>query len=90
MALDRSVASLSDRVAQQAAPVRAFIARRTECNHWGGEEPYDAQRRNEIERAVRDLRCNRLDKDEAKLRKRYRTNRELPTLLDAVRDEPGI
>lgn len=89
-AIDAPLPTLAERVAAQPKTVRAFIARRTDCNHWGGEEPYDAARRREINRAVRDLRCTRLDRDEAKLIKHMRGNAELIALLDAVRDEPGL
>ena len=75
--------------ARQPAPARAFIDRRTGCNHWAGEEPYDAPRRKEIEAALKDLRCDRLDADEAALLRRYRGDPDLAALLDAVRDEPG-
>lgn len=73
-------------VMQQPKMVRDFVARRLQCNHWGGEEPYDAARRREISRAVKALRCNSLDRDEARLLRRYRDNAELPALLVAVRE----
>jgi hypothetical protein len=64
-------AALRARVAAQPAPVRRYVERRAMCNHWGGEEPYDAARRREIARAVRALRCTRIDRDEAVLRRRH-------------------
>jgi hypothetical protein len=51
--------------------VRAFIERKSECNHWAGEDPYDAARGKEIERAVARLKCEALDRDEANLKRRY-------------------
>ena len=39
------------------------------CNHWMGEEPYDAERAKEIERAIAQLRCAELDADEAAIRR---------------------
>jgi hypothetical protein len=54
--------------------VRVFIARKSECNHWAGEEPYDAARGKEIERAVARLKCGALDKDEAAIKRRYSRN----------------
>lgn len=89
-AVDAPAPTLAERVAAQPKAVRKFIARRTECNHWGGEEPYDADRRREIERAVRGLRCDRLDRDEVRLLRRYKGRSALIELLDAVRDEPGL
>ena len=58
-----------------------FMRRYPMCAHFGGEEPYDAERRREIDTAVRELRCDRLDRDEARLRKRYAGS---PAILDAI------
>jgi hypothetical protein len=57
-----------------AAPrdVARYIGRREGCNHWAGEEGYDAARRAEINKAIDDLRCTVLDKDGQVLRHRYR------------------
>ncbi|MFD1950440.1 hypothetical protein ACFSGX_06630 [Sphingomonas arantia] len=52
--------------------VRALIDRRTACNHWSGEEPYDPARARQIEHAIRTLRCDTLDADERRLKIRYR------------------
>lgn len=71
-------------------PVVKFVERRADCNHWTGEEPYDAPRRAEIERAIRDLRCARIEEDEAKIRRRYRTNVEVIAILDETADLPGV
>ena len=89
-AVDAPAPTLAERVARQPAAVRAFIDRRTGCNHWAGEEPYDAARRREIDRALADLRCDRLDADEAALLRRFGGDAELRALLDAVREEPGV
>jgi hypothetical protein len=78
--------SLEMRVARQPAAVRAFIKRRLECNHWGGEEPYSKARARQIARAVQRMGCDHLDRDEVQLRKRYSANAELPALLDTVKD----
>ncbi len=63
-------------------PVQAFVARRAQCQHWAGEEPYDAARRAQIDRAVRRLRCRRLAHDEAVLRRRFRSNPEVIREID--------
>lgn len=39
-------------------PIDAVIARVEMCVHWGGEEPYDAERRVEIERGIKDAGCD--------------------------------
>jgi hypothetical protein len=35
------------------ADVRAFVAKRTQCDHFRGEEPYDAARAAELDRRMR-------------------------------------
>ncbi|MCS6624882.1 hypothetical protein N0B44_18360 [Roseibacterium beibuensis] len=45
------------------AAVSRFVERAKMCEHWAGEEPYDAARRAEIERNLRDLRCTTITRD---------------------------
>lgn len=66
--------------------VRAFIDRKSECNHWAGEEPYDAARAKQIERAVARLKCETLDKDEAMLKRRYSRNAPVRKVLALADD----
>jgi hypothetical protein len=66
------------------ADVRHVLKRREDCDHWLGEEPYDADRRREIERAVRKLRCDTLERDEARLRRRYVTH---PAIIDRLKTD---
>jgi hypothetical protein len=61
---------------------RALVHRIVDCNHWGGEEPYDAARKAEIETAMTRLDCNNLSRDEAALRRRYAANRAVLDALD--------
>jgi hypothetical protein len=81
----------ADRLCKLEASVPAdasgFMSRYAMCAHWGGEEPYDAERREEIERAVRELTCDRLDADEAGLRKRYAANAKVLAALDVAKEE---
>jgi Spy/CpxP family protein refolding chaperone len=67
-------------------PVKDFVERRQECDHWMGEEPYDQARRAQIEDAIADLRCQALDQDERKLRQRYAAS---PEALQALDDTDG-
>ena len=53
--------------------VSKFIDRQVMCNHWSGEEPYDKERLQEINAAADRLKCNDLNKDEIKLKKRYKS-----------------
>jgi hypothetical protein len=55
----------------QPKDVSDLIDRLVGCNHWSGEEPYDAGRKKEISAAMADLKCARLAKDEAAARKHY-------------------
>lgn len=43
--------------------VDRFVERAEMCEHWMGEEPYDAARRAEIEGNLRDLRCTTIRRD---------------------------
>ena len=73
----------------EAAPpsVAAFIERRAGCNHFWGEEPYDRARAQQIDAALRKLRCNRLAADERALRRTYRRQ---PTVLVLIEDTAEI
>jgi hypothetical protein len=82
--------TLRQRLAAMPRPVAKFVERRADCNHWTGEEPYDAPRRAEIERAIRDLRCARIEEDELLIRRRYRGNAAAIAILDETADLPGI
>ncbi len=74
--------------ARKVAPadVRAVVDRWELCNHWGGEEPYDKSRARQIEQASAKLRCDRLDHDEAVLRRRYASKPTILRLLTAAHD----
>ncbi|MDB5499429.1 MAG: hypothetical protein JWP28_3460 [Phenylobacterium sp.] len=67
--------------------VRAHIDRQRSCNHWAGEEPYDADRRRQIEATVRELRCARLEREERQLRRRYA---RVPAVLKAISDNREV
>ncbi len=66
--------------------VATFISRAFGCNHWGGEEAYDAAydaaRAKEIKEAVRKLGCDKLEADETTLRKKYKDD---PKVLRAMK-----
>jgi hypothetical protein len=62
--------------------VAAYTDRREGCNHWAGEEGYDAARRAEINKAIADLKCTALGRDEKILRHRYRHN---PAVLGQIK-----
>jgi hypothetical protein len=66
------------------SPVRSFVERLVSCEHWAGEEPYDADRRREIERALRIDRCDRIDIEGREFRRRYARRPEILRLFDAA------
>jgi hypothetical protein len=69
--------------------VSAYVERRMGCNHWMGEEPYDAARRREIDKAIKDLACTRIDADERSLRQRHKGAPATIKALDAAKDSDG-
>ena len=56
----------------QPEDVIGFIERTVECNHWGGEEPFDKDRAAQIWTAVERAQCDRLNSDEQALKDKYR------------------
>jgi hypothetical protein len=81
--------ALTARVAAQPAAVQRYVERRAMCNHWGGEPDYDAGRRRQIARAMRELRCDRIDRDEAALRRRYAGRPATIAVIDEAEDLLG-
>ena len=77
------------RVEKTPKDVEAFIVRRAGCNHFLGEYPYDRERAAELNRAIRELRCDGLDRDGRNLRNTYRNNPEILQLLDETADALG-
>jgi len=63
--------TLAELTKGQPKDVASVVERST---HFAGEEPYDAERGREIAAAMHKYRCDKLDKDEAALRKRYQGN----------------
>ncbi len=66
--------------------VKAFVARREDCNHWAGEDAYDAARGREIERAVNRLHCDRLDDEATALKARYGADPRVAKAIDESAD----
>jgi hypothetical protein len=70
----------------QPRDVRDLIDRLAACTHWSGEEPYDAERQREISLAMKNLKCSRLEKDEAAARKRYAKQPRTIEVLQQAKD----
>jgi hypothetical protein len=69
----------------QPKDVASFIERVFECTYYGGEEPYSKDRAREIKAATKKLHCNRLSRDEAKLRWKYRRKPVIIAAIDAAK-----
>jgi hypothetical protein len=67
-------------------PVAALIERIVDCAHWGGEEPYDAARRAEINKAVRELRCTALERDEKRLLKTWGQDERVRSRINKAKE----
>jgi hypothetical protein len=92
-------------LAQQLAPARgepakpagpnlpadaaAFVERRTGCNHWAGEDPYDAARGRQIAAAIKALGCDAVEADERRLRQRHSRDPAVLRALDRASDADG-
>jgi hypothetical protein len=83
---ERQMAGLRDLPAE----VQGFIDRRANCNHWFGEDGYDAQRKAHIQSALNELRCADLERDETALKRRYGRNQAVLNGLEMSKDwSPG-
>ena len=68
--------------------VSEFIRRAVICNHWAGEEPYDDDRREQINRAVKHMGCLELDADQKALRAQYASQGEVLKRISQSRKKP--
>ncbi|MBO9871916.1 MULTISPECIES: hypothetical protein [Xanthomonas] len=71
------------------APIRAFVARQDTCSHFAGEEPYDAARRRELEKAM-DTYCDGNEQTWAKLRAQYRQDPPRDAWLRRYGEDVGL
>ncbi|MEB1527884.1 hypothetical protein [Xanthomonas sp. WHRI 7945] len=69
--------------------VRAFVARQDVCNHFAGEEPYDAARRRELERAIAKY-CDGNEAAWTKLRAQYRQDPARTAWLNRYGEDAGL
>ena len=67
--------------------VLRFIERRDACDHFRGEDPYDAARRRFLEQQTRRF-CLGTDAELERLRQKYRNDTAVTARLDQY--EPGI
>jgi hypothetical protein len=69
------------------AEISSFVDRRSGCEHWGGEEAYDDARGREIDAAMKKLDCVDIERDQARLRKRYAHSPAVLKILAQAPDE---
>lgn len=67
------------------ADVAAFIERRDSCDHFRGEEPYDAERAAHIKAALA-ASCTGTDRELAALRRKYAADPHLMGRLSRYED----
>ena len=67
--------------------VAALIDRIVDCNHWSGEEPYDKERKAEIDSAIKSLKCETLERDEREITKRYSNDPRVKERIRRAKDE---
>ena len=65
-------------------PVARVVARRLECWHFEGEEPYDRARAREILQHMKRLRCDSLEKEMGILKRRYESDPTVVQLLESA------
>lgn len=72
--------------ARKTAPeeIAAYMDRAEGCWHFAGEEPYNAARRAEINRALTSLKCTTLKADGQVLRRKYARSAPALAALDAA------
>lgn len=67
------------------ADILGWAGRRLGCDHWMGEEVYDAERGAQIEAAVTELQCDTLEADEAALVAHYAGDEVALAQIERVR-----
>jgi hypothetical protein len=79
--------ALRARVQDAPRKVATFIERRANCNHFAGEEAYDAERGAYLKKTLRELRCRRISRDERRLAAAYR---DRPVILRLLKDTEDL
>lgn len=78
---DNHVSATPDAAAGLPAEVSVLLTRWEECWHWAGEEPYDADRRAQIEEGVA-RSCPGNEEERDRLRTKYQGRTDV---LDALK-----
>jgi hypothetical protein len=80
------LASVAIAQAQLPEDVARFIERRDACDHFRGEEAYDAKRREFLEQQTLKL-CIGSDRQLAELKRKYGSNKTVMTKLTEYEDQ---
>lgn len=67
--------------------VQEVLERKSCCGHWSGEDPYDQDRENQINKALRECRCNSFENDYRIISKKYASNREILDAMENASDD---
>jgi hypothetical protein len=77
------------RVESAPRKVGTLIERRANCNHFAGEEAYDAERAAYLKKTIRELKCGRISRDGRRLARAYRDRPEILQLLKDTEELTG-
>ena len=83
---DEALINADDGIAPFPAEVTDFMVARDGCDHFRGEDPYDADRRAYLEDSIRQL-CAGTDARLADLRRRYRADDDVLAALKGYEDK---
>lgn len=83
--VDLPASNMVETVMPFPAEVTAFMVDRDGCDHFRGEEPFDAERRAYLEESIREL-CSGTDARLARLRQRYASDPDVMAALAQYED----
>lgn len=83
--VDLPASNMVETVIPFPAEVTAFMVDRDGCDHFRGEEPFDAERRAYLEESIREL-CSGTDARLARLRQRYASDPDVMAALAQYED----
>lgn len=67
-------------------PILSFILRKTECLYWNNHVVYDAKKIQKINEQKVKLKCDDLENEDAKLRKKYHENTRVIDVLNKLKN----
>ncbi len=71
---------------ERPADIKDILERVVMCIHFGGEEPYDAERKAFLEERFTELKCASVDKDLRKIKKKYHHSKKHLKILEKAED----